>query len=140
MNAKVCKIVDFPAAHRNTRYDGHCNRIHGHTWTLEIHAQGEVDENPDSTHYGMVIDFARLKEVYKEIIEPKVEHQDLNETLGPILEEFTTEIVAAWILEELHKKIRQVYMVRLWEGKTSYAEVSVRDLFDRKMGRKKVSG
>lgn len=140
MKAKVCKILDFPAAHHNTRYDGHCNRVHGHTWTIEIHAKGEINEDINSPHYGMVIDFAELKKIYQEIIEPSVEHQDLNSTLGDVLEEFTTEIIAGWILDELHTEMDAIYMVRLWEGKSSYAEVTVQDLFDRKKGRKILHG
>lgn len=136
MKAKVCKILDFPAAHRNTRYDGHCNRIHGHTWTIEIHAKGEINEDMDSPYYGMVIDFAKLKQIYQKIVEPSVEHQNLNDSLGDVLEEFTTEIIAGWILDELHSQMKEIYMVRLWEGKSSYAEVSTQDLIARKKGRK----
>ncbi len=140
MTAKVCKILDFPAAHRNTRYNGHCNRIHGHTWTIEIHAKGIVDEDLESPHYGMVIDFAQLKQVYQSIVEPHVEHQNLNETLGHILEEFTTEIIAGWILDELHAQMPQIYKVRLWEGKSSYAEVCIQDIEGRKNKGRKISG
>lgn len=127
MKATVCKILDFPAAHRNTRHDGHCNRIHGHTWTVEIYVKGTVIEDPESPHYGMVIDFKEIKRVYEEAIEPFVEHQYLNETLS-ILEEFTTEYIAGWIYKQLKAQIQGVCKVRLWEGKSSFVEIVNGDL------------
>lgn len=69
----------------------------------------------------MVVDFAFIKKVYKEFVEPYVEHQNLNETLD--LPEYTTEYIAAWIFQQLDKHL-PLHKVRLWEGKSSFAEIS----------------
>lgn len=76
----------------------------------------------------MVLDFADLKKAYKAEIEPYVEHQHLNDTMEGILPEYTTELLAGWILQTLHKHFNQIYKVRLWEGKTSFVEVCESDL------------
>ena len=122
MQAQVCKILDFPAAHSNGHHDGHCKNVHGHTWTLEIHCSGPLCDEPDAPNFGMVVDFSEIKRVYKERVEPFVEHQYLNETI-PDLPEYTTELIARWIFRQMKPDLPQLMMVRLWEGKTSYAQV-----------------
>lgn len=121
MKATVCKIIDFPAAHSNGHHQGHCNRVHGHTWTLEIHCRGDLNRDPESESFGMVVDFSDIKKAYQKYVEPRVEHQNLNETLD--LVEYTTELIAIWIYNQLKPHIRCLYKIRLWEGKTSFAEV-----------------
>lgn len=128
MKATVCKILDFPASHANLHHDGHCQRVHGHTWTLEIYCYGRVVEDVERPDYGMVVDFHKVKEAYEELVEPFVEHQHLNNTLDGILQEFTTELIAGWILRELSKGISSVFRVRLWEGKSSFVEVNRHDV------------
>jgi|tagenome__1003787_1003787.scaffolds.fasta_scaffold20982363_6 6-pyruvoyltetrahydropterin/6-carboxytetrahydropterin synthase len=128
MQATVCKVLDFPAAHQNTRHVGHCSNVHGHTWTLEIHCHGAVDlKNDEAPNYGMVIDFGDIKDVYREHVEPFVEHRFLNDTLT-VLEEFTTELIAGWIYNQMKPHLPTLYKIRLWEGKTSYAEVKNGDM------------
>lgn len=122
MVATICKIIDFPAAHANNHHGGHCSRVHGHTWTLEIYCKGKLVQDPKSPAYGMVCDFSELKRVYRQYVEPKVEHQNLNDTLD--LPEYTTEHIAAWIFEVLHSHLPQVSKIRLWEGKSSFAEIT----------------
>lgn len=126
-SALVCKGFDFPAAHKNNSDDGHCSNIHGHTWYLEVFAWGDIVTDKSSPEYGMVMSFTRIKQIYKEKIEPFVEHQYLNQTL-PILEEFTTEIIGGWILSEMRRVDTRIKYVRLWEGKSSFAEVHYNDL------------
>jgi 6-pyruvoyltetrahydropterin/6-carboxytetrahydropterin synthase len=124
VTATVCKIFDFPAAHSNGHHDGHCARKHGHTWTLEVYARGRIKRDAARSDYGMVVDFASLKEAFHATIQPFVEHQDLDETLGH-LPERTTELIAGWALECLNSAVPEVFKVRLWEGKSSFVEVSL---------------
>lgn len=66
-------------------------------------------------------DFADLKGIYKEAIEPLVEHQNLNDTLPvPVT---TAENIAGWMLNVFKETVPQVFKVRVWETQTSYAEV-----------------
>lgn len=124
MRYTVSKRFDFPAAHSNSHHAGQCNHKHGHTWVLEVCAEGPLVEADDRDDFGMVLDFQRLKEAYTEMIEPFVEHQDLDETLA-FLPERTTELIAGWALEQLHSACPEVQRVRLWEGLTSYVEVEL---------------
>lgn len=121
MQASVTKIIDFPAAHHNTHHDGHCKRNHGHTWTLEITCRGKLVMDESRPDFGMVCDFAAVKAAYQAYVEPFVEHEDLNETLD--LPEYTTEYIAQWIFDQLKGHI-PLHKVKLWEGKTSYAEIT----------------
>lgn len=122
MQASVTKILDFPAAHHNVHHDGHCNRVHGHTWTLEITCRGKLNGDDSKADFGMVCDFTQIKDAYKQYVEPFVEHQDLNETLT--LPEYTTEHIAAWIFGALQQGLPTLHKVRLWEGKSSFAEIT----------------
>jgi 6-pyruvoyltetrahydropterin/6-carboxytetrahydropterin synthase len=124
MRYSVCKRFDFPAAHSNGHHGGDCNRKHGHTWTLEVCARGALVEADDASDFGMVVDFGRLKRAYADVVEPLVEHQDLDETLG-FLPERTTEMIAAWALQQLHGACEEIFRVRLWEGRTSFVEVEL---------------
>jgi 6-pyruvoyltetrahydropterin/6-carboxytetrahydropterin synthase len=124
MRYSVCKRFDFPAAHSNSHHQGHCNRKHGHTWVLEVRAQGPLVDQDDRGDFGMVVDFQRLKEAYARRVEPFVEHHDLDETLA-FLPERTTELIAGWALEQLREDCPEVTSVRLWEGTSSYAEVTL---------------
>jgi 6-pyruvoyl-tetrahydropterin synthase len=74
----------------------------------------------------MVMDFAQIKAAYKTHIEPFVEHQNLNETLD--LPEYTTEYIVGWIYSRLKPHIPSLYKARLWEGKSSFAEVCNGDM------------
>lgn len=73
----------------------------------------------------MVVDFADIKMAYEEVIEPYVEHQDLNATLD--LPEYTTEHIAAWAFRQLERVLPTLHAVKLWEGKTSYAMCRAED-------------
>lgn len=46
----------FEAAHRLVDYPGKCNRLHGHSWTVEMSVSGDKLDN-----IGMVADFKVLK-------------------------------------------------------------------------------
>lgn len=127
MRCTVGKVLDFPAAHSNAHHSGHCRNLHGHTWTLEIICRARVKEGgyEGNEEFGMVVDFGRIKEAYKERVEPFVEHQNLNETLD--LPEYTTELIAAWIFKELRKSLPELHAIKLWEGKSSYAMIEEGD-------------
>ena len=82
MQAKVAKQFTFHAAHRLPHHDGQCQRLHGHSYVLEVAVTGAVRAAPGESDEGMVLDFTILKDIYKMEIEPFVEHQNLMETLA----------------------------------------------------------
>lgn len=109
---RICREFYFDAAHFLPRYKGRCERLHGHTYKLEVIVEGEVGEG------GMVMDFNHLKEVVKDSIIRKLDHENLNE----IFDNPTAENIAQWIIDELKNKI-PVYSVKLWEGNGKWVEV-----------------
>jgi len=87
----ITKEVTFDSAHFLTDYYGKCERMHGHTYSLQVTLEGEIQKN------GMVIDFALLKQIIKNRILNKLDHQILND----VVENPSTERVAVWIWNEL---------------------------------------
>ncbi len=96
----------FAAAHRLPRYQGPCQRLHGHNYRMYVAVEGEVD--PGS---GMVADFGRVKQVVQELVLARVDHRDLND----ILENPTAENIARWAWETLEPGLPGLCEVRLRE-------------------------
>lgn len=99
----------FDAAHFLPSHPGKCKNLHGHTWLVEVWAEGEVD--PET---GMVVDFGDMKTVIDFL-----DHTALNAVLP---EEFlppTAENLVKYFLEY----ITEAYRVRVWESDNSYAEM-----------------
>ena len=70
----VSKEFTFDAAHHLFNYEGKCKSLHGHTYHLQIAVSGYLDER------GMTYDFGDLKRIYKDHLEPQLDHRYLNET------------------------------------------------------------
>lgn len=50
------RAFTIDAGHRVFKHEGKCAHLHGHTYRIEVHARGQLDE------LGRVIDFSVLKE------------------------------------------------------------------------------
>jgi len=87
----LTKIFTFEAAHKLTKYHGKCERMHGHSYKLEVTIEGESQEN------GMILDFGVLKKIVKEQVLNKLDHYTLND----IIENPTCENMAQWIWTQL---------------------------------------
>jgi 6-pyruvoyltetrahydropterin/6-carboxytetrahydropterin synthase len=124
--ATIAKEFTFDAAHSLPNSDGPCKRLHGHTYRVTIIARGQTQIVDGRAEEGMVVDFNRIKEVYRRRIEAVCDHQYLNETLP--VERTTAELLAAWMLGELRNELLQVVAVRVSETPSSWAEVTVDDL------------
>jgi 6-pyruvoyltetrahydropterin/6-carboxytetrahydropterin synthase len=141
MEITVTKQFTFDAAHRLSDYSGKCYQLHGHTYKLELTVSGKVKEN------GMVIDFKDIKEIYKNVIEPKFDHQTIlydkdqvNHSFAdvmpknwvswvsynPTAENMVVDIIdlinRAIIENKLDVKIKQAI---LWETPTSFATINL---------------
>jgi 6-pyruvoyltetrahydropterin/6-carboxytetrahydropterin synthase len=124
--ATIAKEFTFDAAHSLPNSDGPCQRLHGHTYRVTVIACGRTQPLDGRAEEGMVVDFTRIKEVYKRRIEARCDHQYLNETLP--IERTTAELLAAWMLGELRAELEQVVAVRVSETPSSWAEVTVDNL------------
>ena len=91
----VFKEFTFEAAHRlpNVPADHKCARLHGHSFRVAIHVEGEL--GADS---GWVLDFADIEQAFAPLHE-QLDHRYLNEVEG--LENPTSEVVAMWIWARL---------------------------------------
>jgi 6-pyruvoyltetrahydropterin/6-carboxytetrahydropterin synthase len=91
--------VDFAAAHIVRGHQGKCARLHGHNWKVHVVVQSEILND-----LGMGIDFADLKKIVHEVIDP-LDHQFLNEIEPFTIVNPTAEQVARFVYEEVEKKL-----------------------------------
>lgn len=92
--------------------EGHkCRRLHGHSFRIEIHVAGRVDEQ-----LGWVMDFADLKAAFAPI-EDQLDHRCLNDVPG--LENPTSENLARWIWQRMKPGLPELSKVLVRETCTS---------------------
>lgn len=110
---EIFKIFKFDAAHRLPNVEpGHkCSKIHGHSYTVEIHLRGLVD--PQS---GWLIDFDDIEKAFKPLHD-QLDHKYLNNIDG--LDNPTSENVAKWIWKNIHSALPQINKVILRESPES---------------------
>lgn len=87
----VTKEFTFDSAHFLTNYYGKCERVHGHTFKLQVTVEGKVQSN------GLVIDFVVLKRIVKKHVLDKLDHHLLND----VVENPSAERVIVWIWDRL---------------------------------------
>ena len=110
---EIFKAISFEAAHLLPHVpEGHkCGRLHGHSFEVELHVAGDVDQ-----HSGWVMDFADLKVAFKPLHD-QLDHNYLNEIPG--LENPTSENIARWIWQHLKPRLELLSKVVVRETCTS---------------------
>ena len=129
---KVCRRVNFNAAHRLYRKDwsdekndaifGKCNNpnFHGHNYVMEVWIEGDID--PET---GYVIDLKILKDIIKEEIVERFDHKNLNldcsefENLIPTAENI---IQVSWNLLRSRLDEKFKLKLKLWETENNIFE------------------
>ena len=129
---KVCRRVNFNAAHRLYRKDwsdekndaifGKCNNpnFHGHNYVMEVWIEGDID--PET---GYVIDLKILKDIIKEEIVERFDHRNLNldcsefENLIPTAENI---ILVIWNLLRSRLDEKFKLKLKLWETENNIFE------------------
>ena len=104
---------DFSAAHRLRRYEGDCERMHGHNWRVDA-----LLEAKEVNSLGMVADFRVVKHMLGEVLE-EFDHHDLNELARFQQQNPTTENIAGAIYRQLSQKLPQgmrVKKITVWES------------------------
>ena len=115
----ISKDYTFAAAHVIRGHQGKCRFMHGHNYRVRVHvAARELDD------IGMVVDFADLKAVVAEVLDP-FDHQVINE-VPPFDERNTTaELIAGYVGEEIGRRLADprvsVRRVEVWENRDSCA-------------------
>jgi 6-pyruvoyltetrahydropterin/6-carboxytetrahydropterin synthase len=110
---EIFKEFGFEAAHRLPNVpEGHkCARLHGHSFRVEVHVRGRLDER-----LGWVMDFADLKAAVKPVID-RLDHYYLNEIEG--LENPTSEVLARWLWARLRPSLPGLSRIVVRETCTS---------------------
>jgi len=112
---EIFKAFTLESAHRlpNVPAGHKCSRVHGHSFRVEIHVSGPVDEQ-----LGWVMDFADVKAAFDPLY-AQLDHHYLNDVPG--LENPTSENLAQWIWHELKPALPQLSAVVVHETCTSGA-------------------
>jgi len=87
----ITKEFTFDSAHQLTDYYGKCERMHGHTYKLQVTLEGEVQKN------GLMIDFVVLKRIVKKHVLDKLDHHVLND----VVDNPSAENLVVWIWDQL---------------------------------------
>jgi 6-pyruvoyltetrahydropterin/6-carboxytetrahydropterin synthase len=91
----IFKVFTLEAAHRLPNVPpGHkCARLHGHSFRVEIHLQGDL-----GTETGWVMDFSDVKAAFQPLYD-QLDHHYLNDIEG--LENPTSERLSIWVWDRL---------------------------------------
>jgi 6-pyruvoyltetrahydropterin/6-carboxytetrahydropterin synthase len=120
---EVTRRVRFEAAHYLPDDPGKCGRVHGHSWQAWITVAGPPQ--PGGPEEGMVVEMGRVAALFRDHLEPGLDHQLLNETLPPEYLPPTTENVAAYLLDRYRLAGFPVVRVRVAETENQSATVAV---------------
>ncbi len=125
----IFKDFTFAAAHFIRGHTGGCENLHGHNYRVRVHvAATRLDE------LGMVVDFADLKAVLGEVLDP-FDHRVINEvppfternTTAELFSEHVYQQVAAGLDRRLVEELGddpgrvRVTRVEVWENDRSCA-------------------
>jgi len=110
---EIYKTFTIEAAHRlpNLSESHKCSRLHGHSFVIEVHIEGDSDNNN-----GWVMDFSDISEIFKPIFK-RLDHHYLNEIPG--LENPTSENLAKWVWREMESDLSSLYSIVVRETCTS---------------------
>lgn len=115
---KITKEYTFESAHVLPWHTGKCGREHGHSYILQVTVEGAVKPDNGDSDAGMVMDFADVSKVVKPLINEKLDHYRLNDSLG--MENPTAERIVLWIAEQLQPELPDLIELRLYETATGW--------------------
>jgi 6-pyruvoyltetrahydropterin/6-carboxytetrahydropterin synthase len=95
VRTEISRSYGIEAAHRLPHVPaGHkCARLHGHSFKITLHVTGEVD-----AELGWIVDFAAIDRAFEPLFS-QLDHHYLNDVPG--LENPTSELLAAWVLQRV---------------------------------------
>jgi len=105
----------FDAAHALRGYEGPCERLHGHTWKVQVFLRGEKLKKE-----GFLMDFKEIKAVLSGVLND-LDHRNLNEIDYFKEQNPTSENVARTLAGILNKKLPGLDRVTVWESQATSA-------------------
>jgi 6-pyruvoyltetrahydropterin/6-carboxytetrahydropterin synthase len=127
---RVTREITFCYGHRLLYFEGKCRHLHGHNGRAVLTLEAE-----ELDRQGMVMDFARIKQVVQTWIDENLDHRMLLHKDDPLLPELrrqgepvfvmdvnpTAENIARLIYDYAAAQGFPVSEVRLWETESCYA-------------------
>ena len=110
---ELSRLFSFEASHELKWYQGKCNRLHGHSYKLQVTISGKLNEN------GILMDFHEIKSIVNSVIIDILDHSYLND----IIENPTAENTIIWIWNKLNDKLPLKELI-LWETYNSFVKYS----------------
>eukprot|EP00004_Rigifila_ramosa_P020084 TRINITY_DN5195_c0_g1_i1.p1 TRINITY_DN5195_c0_g1~~TRINITY_DN5195_c0_g1_i1.p1 ORF type:complete len:156 (+),score=29.05 TRINITY_DN5195_c0_g1_i1:6-473(+) len=111
----------FEAGHCLVHHDGKCKRPHGHSYTLRLLLSGnQLQTSGPKTN--MIVDFDDLERVVAPLLEDKLDHHNLNETLGT--DSPSAEFISRYVYHQLKPQLEHLDAVTIFE--TTHASVTYR--------------
>lgn len=121
---RLKKQFKFEASHRLEKYEGACNRLHGHSYFFEIEVYGPVaTEGPNQ---GMTLDYHIIGDAGKEIVK-RLDHYHLNDILET--DTTTAEFIAKWIYDQIVGKVPMLWAVTVSETESTACRYSPQEDF-----------
>lgn len=106
----------FDAAHCLRGYPGNCERLHGHTYKVQV-----LLRTPNLDKIGMAVDFRIVRTTLRDVIE-LLDHTYLNEMPEFTETNPTAENLACYIYAKMNEKLpRLVNKVTVWETESAAA-------------------
>jgi 6-pyruvoyltetrahydropterin/6-carboxytetrahydropterin synthase len=127
---RVTREITFCYGHRLLHFEGKCRHLHGHNGRAVLTLEAE-----ELDRLGMVMDFARIKQVVQTWIDENLDHRMLLHKDDPVLPELrrqgepvyvmdvnpTAENIARLIYDFAAAEGFPISEVRLWETESCYA-------------------
>lgn len=105
MKVELTRNFFFEAAHRNPKGGEAQQRVHGHSYHMEVVIVGEV-----ASEYGWLVDYGDIKQAVQPVYD-QVDHAYLNNVEG--LDDTTLPALRRWLLERLQPHVAFLRDVRV---------------------------
>lgn len=115
---EIEKTFRFEAGHQLVYHNGPCARPHGHSYTVTVKLRSDhlINEGPKKN---MVMDYGDISTIVKKVINNKLDHFWLNDTLN--CDSTTAEFIAKWFFDILKPQIPMLCAVTVKETDSSAA-------------------
>ena len=113
MRTRVTREFVFEASHQLPWHPGKCQRLHGHSYRLQVTIEGALDQN------GVVLDFDELRHVVQREVLDRYDHRHLND----LIDNPTAELIAQQAWKHLEAAGLALAGLRLWETEHSSVEL-----------------
>lgn len=113
--ATVVKEMVFDSAHFITDHPGKCSNLHGGRYAMLVKVTDRIDPAT-----GFVLDYGYLKQVVKQLVVDRLDHQNLNLVTPELTWRSSTELLSIFIWEQLIEYLPGLKELQIYETDQSY--------------------